>query len=86
VFVDKAPLSTLWLPMIAKLFPTAKVLLAIRDPRDVVISAFRHRFFVNALAWPFTDLVDAAEFYAGVMGLGVLYQEKLSLDLYTHRH
>lgn len=86
VFVDKAPLSTLWLPLVAKLFPKAKVLLAIRDPRDVVISAFRHRFFIHALAWPFTDLVETAEFYAGVMTLVDLYRERLPLDLYQHRH
>lgn len=86
VFVDKAPLSTLWLPMIAKLFPEAKVLLAIRDPRDVVLSSFKHRFLLNALAWPFTDLVETAEFYAALMELTSIYREKLPLALYQHRH
>ena len=86
VFVDKAPLSTLWLPMIAKLFPKAKVLLAIRDPRDVVLSSFKHRFLLNALAWPFTDLTETAEFYAALMELTTLYRAKLPLQLYQHRH
>ena len=86
VFVDKAPLSTLWLPMVAKLFPEAKVLLAIRDPRDVVVSAFRHRFLVNALAWPFTDLVDTARFYDGVMRLAELYRGLLPTPVHQHRH
>lgn len=86
VFVDKAPLSTIWLPMVAKLFPSAKVLLAIRDPRDVVISAFRHRFVVNGLTWAFTDLEDTARLYSGVMDLAALYQETCALSVYRHRH
>jgi len=31
VFVDKAPARTLYLPLVAKLFPRAKVLFAMRD-------------------------------------------------------
>ena len=38
VFVDKHPLNTLKLPLIARLFPNAKILFACRDPRDVVLS------------------------------------------------
>lgn len=86
VFVDKAPLSTLWLPLVARLFPDARVLFALRDPRDVVISAFKHRFLVNAMAWPFTDLVEAAEFYDGVMALGERYRALLPTAVHQHRH
>ena len=38
VFVDKYPLNTLKLPLIARLFPGAKILVACRDPRDIVLS------------------------------------------------
>ncbi len=86
VFVDKAPLSSLWLPMVAKLFPDAKVLFAVRDPRDVVVSSFRHRFQINALAWAFTDLVATAQFYRAVMDLVDRYRKKLGLTLYQHKH
>ena len=41
VFLDKAPAGTLYLPLVAKLFPAAKVLFALRDPRDVALSCFR---------------------------------------------
>jgi len=86
VFVDKAPLSTLWLPLVAKLFPEAKVILAIRDPRDVVLSTFKHRFLINALTWPFTDLVETAKFYSGLMNLAELYRTLLPTPTYRHRH
>ena len=47
VFVDKHPLHSLKLPLIARLFPNAKILFAIRDPRDVVLSGYRRRFAMN---------------------------------------
>ena len=32
------------------------MLFALRDPRDVVLSCFRHSFQMNALTYAFTDL------------------------------
>ena len=50
-FIDKAPAGTLYLPLVAKLFPTAKVLFALRDPRDVVLSCLRNNFQLNAMTY-----------------------------------
>ena len=45
IFIDKHPFNSLKLPVIAKLFPDGtKILFACRDPRDIVLSCFRHRF------------------------------------------
>jgi Flp pilus assembly protein TadD len=86
VFVDKAPLSAIWQPLISRLFPQAKILFAIRDPRDVVVSCFRHAFLVNAMTGAFSDLEQTAEFYAEVMALSELYAGMLPLPLLRHRH
>ena len=86
VFVDKNPLDVLWLPLVAKLFPEARVLMARRDPRDVVVSSFRHRFIVNALTCAFTGLERTAEFYSAVMSLAGVLRERLSLRMHVHRH
>ena len=86
VFVDKHPLSTLWLPYMAKLFPEAKVLFALRDPRDVVLSCFRRRFLMNGAMYNFTDLGETADFYAETMALSDVYRRLLSLKWYDHRH
>lgn len=86
VFVDKLPLHTIYLAAISKLFPRAKILLARRDPRDVVVSCFRHRFIPNPLTVEFTDLERAAQAYAAVMELAEIYREKLSLPIHVHRH
>ncbi len=82
VLVDKLPLHTLALPVIAKLFPKARVLFALRDPRDVVLSCFRRRFGMNAAMAEFLDLEDAARFYDAVMSLA--RQARLALPLAAH--
>ncbi|WP_165837089.1 tetratricopeptide repeat-containing sulfotransferase family protein [Phenylobacterium hankyongense] len=86
VFVDKLPLHTIYLPVIAKLFPRAKILFARRDPRDVVVSCFRRRFRLNPLVVEFTDLTRTAQVYAGAMRLAEIYREKLTLPTHIHRH
>ena len=86
VFVDKHPLNTLWLPYMAKLFPEAKVLFALRDPRDVALSCFRRRFLMNGAMYNFTDLVETADFYAETMALSDIYRKLLSMRWYDHRH
>ena len=86
VFLDKAPAGTLYLPLIAKLFPEAKVLFALRDPRDVVLSCFRSSFQMNALTYAFTDLAEAARCYAATMWLADVYRKVLPTALFEVRY
>jgi Flp pilus assembly protein TadD len=86
VFVDKMPLNAVFLPLIAKLFPQARILLALRDPRDVVLSCFRRRFGMNAGMYEFTRLDSAAAYYGAVMQLMRIYSEKLALQSFEARH
>jgi tetratricopeptide (TPR) repeat protein len=86
VFLDKMPLNTVLLPIIAKLFPDAKIIFALRDPRDVVLSCFRRRFGMTAQMFELTSLDGAASYYDAVMGLAALYRDKLGLDLVETRH
>jgi len=86
VFLDKAPAGTLYLPLIAKLFPNAKVLFAVRDPRDVVLSCFRNNFQLNAMTYAFTDLAETAACYDACMAMAEVYRRVLPLDLREVRH
>ncbi|MFI4967873.1 MAG: tetratricopeptide repeat-containing sulfotransferase family protein [Gammaproteobacteria bacterium] len=70
LFVDKLPLNTLFLPMLARLFPAAKFIFALRDPRDVVLSCFMQTFALNEAMRHFLTLEQTADFYAAVMELG----------------
>jgi tetratricopeptide (TPR) repeat protein len=86
VFVDKHPLNTLKLPLIARLFPGAKILLACRDPRDIVLSCFRHRFHMSAPIYELLSIERAARYYDAVMQLMVRFNATLALDICLVRH
>ena len=80
VIVDKYPLTSVKLPLVAKLFPSAKVLFAVRDPRDVVLSCFRRNFAMNTAMFEFLEIERAARYYDAVMTLNAVYRRKLGLD------
>ena len=86
VFVDKHPLNTLKLPLIAKLFPRAKILFAVRDPRDVILSCFRRRFQMNPSMYEFLTLPGAAAFYASVMQFADSARRVLGLEWHEVRY
>ena len=86
VFVDKHPLNTLKLPLIARLFPQAKILFACRDPRDVVLSCFRHRFQMSAPIYELLSLEGAARYYDAVMALAVCLTAVFKLNMCLVRH
>ena len=86
VFIDKMPLNTVFLCLVAKLFPDAKILFSQRDPRDVVLSCFRRRFAMNAQMYEFTSLDSTAVYYDAVMELAALYRDKPPLSICDVRH
>jgi tetratricopeptide (TPR) repeat protein len=85
VVVDSQPLNALKLPLIAKLFPDAKVVVLLRDPRDVVLSCYRGHYGMNTLNFEFLTLESAAEFYEAVMRIVAAGREKLALDEHVLR-
>jgi tetratricopeptide (TPR) repeat protein len=86
VFIDKMPLASIQLPVVAKLFPNARVLFARRDPRDVVLSCFRRRFGMNPSMYQLLTLESAAAFYDAVMRLSERYRELLPLPQHLVRY
>lgn len=66
--VDKNALNTMDLGVISVIFPEAKIIFALRDPRDICVSCFMQAFSatpatVNLLSWS-----GIARQYAAVMG------------------
>jgi tetratricopeptide (TPR) repeat protein len=86
IFVDKHPLNSLKLPLIARLFPKAKILFACRDPRDIVLSCYRHRFQMSAPIYELLTLEGAASYYAAAMRLAVQVNSLMGLDVCLVRH
>jgi tetratricopeptide (TPR) repeat protein len=82
VFVDKHPFNTFKLPLIARLFPDARVLFAQRDPRDIVLSCFRHRFQMTDPVFQMLTLEGTAALYDATMQMVAASEE--AFGLFTH--
>ncbi|TCK19387.1 Tfp pilus assembly protein PilF [Thiogranum longum] len=76
-FVDKLPLNIVDLGLIYRLFPTASIVVLIRDPRDVCLSCFTQSFVPNQAMAHFLDIKNTALLYADVMSLWMKYRETL---------
>jgi len=86
VFVDMNPFNGIKLPIIARLFPDARILIMRRDPRDVVLSCFRINFTPSAAAFAFTELEEAARHYDALMRLIEACRERLPLAFHEVRY
>lgn len=86
VFIDKLPFNGLKLPLIAKLFPDARIVFAIRDPRDVVLSCYQRRLQPNAYTCSMTTLEGAARLYDSYMRMAFTFRAGLPLTVMDHRH
>jgi tetratricopeptide (TPR) repeat protein len=62
--LDKAPTLTQLTPAFLRLFPEGRILLALRDPRDVVLSCFLRYLPLNPNSVWFLTLADTADRYA----------------------
>jgi hypothetical protein len=65
--VDKNPLNMHWLPMMHRLFPNARYILAVRHPCDVLLSCYMHAFRSSTLAAACSSLERLAKAYVETM-------------------
>lgn len=86
LLVDKHPLNLDHLGLIARIFPGAKVLVALRDPRDVCVSCFTTDFAPNNVTIRYRDLLETARAYAATMRLWLRYREILPLEFHPYRY
>ncbi len=61
--IDKNPLSMIRVPLIHRLFPDAKLILAMRHPCDVVLSCYIQNFKPTEAMASFLDLANASRTY-----------------------
>ena len=67
LLVDKNPEMTYLLPLVARVFPEMKIVFALRDPRDVVVSCFMQQLPLNATSVNYLSLEGTAKKYAASM-------------------
>jgi len=78
VHLDKNPTLTVVLPGLLRLLPEARVLFALRDPRDVVVSCFMQYLPLNANSVYFLTLERTAQRYANDLGMWRNLREKIA--------
>ncbi|MCA9305824.1 MAG: tetratricopeptide repeat protein [Phycisphaerales bacterium] len=84
--VDKYPLNIVRLPVVRRIFPEAKILMAIRDPRDVCLSCFFQAFTKNAAMLHFYRMDTTARLYASVMDMWFKFRESLGINYFETRY
>lgn len=69
LLIDKNPSLTGLVPAFARIFPEAKLLVALRDPRDVCLSCFMQPLPLGQVSSIFLTLEGTVQEYAAIMGL-----------------
>jgi len=68
MLVDKNPALNVLIPAAARIFPEAKFLIALRDPRDVCLSCFMQPLSPNPVSSAYLSLEGTVTQYLSVMG------------------
>lgn len=86
IFLDKNPSPTNSLHLWLRLFPELKVIIALRDPRDVVISCYMQNLSLNAATANFLSLEHTARHYADLMDVWLRFRELGGFDWIEMRY
>jgi hypothetical protein len=86
VYLDKLPLNIVQLGLINLVFPDARVIVALRDPRDVCLSCLFQNFMLNNAMIHFLTLESTVKYYSTVMDLYLHQRDMLSLDVIEVRY
>lgn len=80
LLLDKNPSPTSSLYLWLRLFPELKVIIALRDPRDVVLSCYLQNFPLNPATANFLTLERTAKHYADLMAVWLRFRELGGFD------
>ena len=82
IVIDKLPLNIIHTPLIHRLFPDAKFILALRHPLDTVLSCWMQNFTMNDAMANFVNLDRTVETYCAAMETFKICRE--AYDLAVH--
>ncbi|SMF09001.1 Tfp pilus assembly protein PilF [Tistlia consotensis] len=86
LIVDKLPLNLVEVPLIQRLFPSARFILALRHPCDCVLSCFMQQFRLNTAMANFLTLEGSAGLYDRAFGLWRRYEEVFPMAVHRLRY
>jgi hypothetical protein len=77
--LDKNPAYNLTIPIMLRVFPGTRLVIALRDPRDVVLSCYLRYLPLNAVSVRFLDIERTARRYALDMGAWLKFREMIDV-------
>ncbi|WP_240506874.1 sulfotransferase family protein [Methylocaldum sp. SAD2] len=86
IFVDKTTMNTIDLGLINCIFPEAKLVFVMRDPRDVCLSCFMQTMIPNPSTVQLLSWKGTAAFYAQVMEWWMCMKTRMTLDFVEFRY
>jgi Flp pilus assembly protein TadD len=86
LLIDKNPSPTARLPVWLRVFPELRVLIALRDPRDVVLSCYFQNIPLNATNVNFLSLERLAKHYADLMDIWLAVRQWEGLKMIETRY
>ena len=86
VLLDKNPSPTMVLPTWLRVFPDLKVIIALRDPRDVVVSCFFLNIMLNETNANFLSLERTVKHYADLMDVWLRMKDLGGFDWIESRY
>ena len=82
ILIDKKPANLTFLFALLRLTPQAKFIVALRDPRDVIVSCFMRYFPLSDMSASFLSLGTGFLFYRNFMNNWLLAKNYLDPDAY----
>jgi tetratricopeptide (TPR) repeat protein len=86
MLVDKNPALNVLIPAAVRIFPEAKFLIALRDPRDVCVSCFMQPLSPNPVSSAYLSLEGTVTQYLSVMGFWRALLPRLSNQFHEVRY
>lgn len=84
--IDKLPLNINTVPLIVRIFPNARFILALRHPLDVCLSCFMQPFGPNEVMLNFARLDSTAQLYHHTMRLWLRIEREIGLTVHRVRY
>jgi tetratricopeptide (TPR) repeat protein len=69
LLIDKNPSLTFLIPAMVRIFPEIKIIIALRDPRDVCLSCFMQPLSLSQVSSAYLSLQDTIEEYVSLMSI-----------------
>lgn len=75
ILLEKNPSMTAHLPALLRIFPELRVVIALRDPRDVILSCYFQNFPLNNVNANFLSFERLVKHYSSLMGIWLIVRE-----------